>query len=114
MENEEKFPYPENEYLGWKNARKSGEDGSRKAYIFWRIERDKKSKEFSGNLDKLRKEARVEFDKMSPEEQAILLERQKRHARKVRIEMQGFDQHPEETKEDVFGKKKNKNDDEKK
>ncbi len=74
----------------------------------------KDEESFSDEMDRLRKEAREKFDKMSPEEQAILLERQKRHARKVRIEMQGFDQHPNETKEDVFGKKKNEKNDEEK
>ena len=102
--NDEKnnFPYSQNEYLGWKNARTVDEDDSKEAYIKWRIERDKKNNDSSENFLKMYNEAREKFDKMSPEEQAILLEKQKRHARKVRIEMQGYDQHPDETKEEVL------------
>jgi len=40
----QEFPFPENEYLGWKNARKPEEDDSKDAYQKWRLERDKKIK----------------------------------------------------------------------
>ena len=40
--NSQDFPYSEEEYQGWKNARKPGEDDSKQAYVKWRIDRDKK------------------------------------------------------------------------
>jgi hypothetical protein len=105
MKEKNNFPYPENEYLGWKNARKHEEDDSKEAYIKWRIERDKKSKEFSERIDKLMIESDERISKLTPEQLEGLKASQKRHARKVRIEIQGYDQHPNETKEEVFGKK---------
>ncbi|MGX1927885.1 hypothetical protein [Flagellimonas sp. 2504JD4-2] len=39
---------------------------------------------------------------MSTEEKEGLQKARKRHQRKVRVEMLGYDKHPDEKKEDVF------------
>ncbi|CAA0175380.1 hypothetical protein ACE1MK_08725 [Tenacibaculum maritimum] len=51
---------------------------------------------------KLEKEAQEKFEKMTPEEKESFLAARKRHQRKVRVEMLGYDKHPDEKKEDVF------------
>jgi len=100
------FPYPENEYLGWKNARTPDEDDSQEAYVKWRLERDKKNKESSERLEKLFEESDERVKNMSPEEKEGLQKARKRHQRKVRVEILGYDKHPDEKKEDVFKDKK--------
>lgn len=59
---------------------------------------------------KLEKEAQEKFEKMTPEEKELFLAARKRHQRKVRVEMQGYDEHPDEKKEDVFKDDKKEND----
>ena len=48
------------------------------------------------------KESDERIAKMSPKERKELEEASRRHERKARIEMQGYYEHPDEKKEDVF------------
>lgn len=106
----EDFPYSEEEYLGWKNARKLSEDDSKQAYVKWRVERDIRNKESSNRLTMLFEESDKRVKNMTPEETEALQKARKRHARKVRVEIQGYDKHPDEQKEDVFKDDKKEND----
>ena len=53
---------------------------------------------------KMEKEAQEKFKKMTPEEKEAFLAARKRHKRKARVEMLGYDKHPDEKKEDVVRK----------
>ena len=64
--------------------------------------KNENNQEFSEEMDKLRQEAKKRYDKMTPEEKEGLQKARKRHQRKVRVEMLGYDKHPDEKKEDVF------------
>ena len=97
MENTyESISYLEEEYQGWKTARKPSEDDSKQAYVKWRIERDKKASEASLELEKRFEESDERVKNMTPEEREALQQARKRHALKVRIEMQGYDKHTDE------------------
>lgn len=61
-----------------------------------------KKENFSDEMDRLMKESEEREKNMTPEEKEALQKARKRHARKVRVEMQGYDKHPDEKKEDVF------------
>lgn len=72
--------------------------------------KDKDNQDFSEEMDRLRKEAKERYDKMSPEEKEALQKARKRHSRKARIESLGYYKHPDEKKEDVFKDEKKKDD----
>ncbi len=65
------------------------------------------NKEFSDRVKKMFEESDERVKNMTPEEREALQQARKRHARKVRVEMQGYDKHPDEKKEDVFKDDKN-------
>ncbi len=73
---------------------------------------DKKDESFSDEMDRLMRESEEREKNMTPEEKEALQKARRRHARKVRIEMQGYDKHPDEKIEDVFKDEKKKDDNE--
>lgn len=68
--------------------------------------KEDKNESFSEEMDRLMKESEEREKNMSPEEKEKLKKARKRHQRKVRVEMLGYDKHPDEKKEDVFKENK--------